>query len=77
MFLKLSSTKHIVFVITSEFDWLPWQQKDIIIADILTKVFRKYLLSGSPPNVYFVSKPLKLISCHDNQNAKFLKKKKN
>ena len=43
-----------------------------LIADILTKVFWKYLLSGPPPNVYVVSKPLKLISCHVSQKAKFL-----
>ena len=34
---------------------------------ILTKVFRKYSLSGPPPNIYFVSKPLNLISRHGNQ----------
>ena len=45
------------------------------IADILTKVL--YLLSGPPPNVFFVSKPLNFISCHGNQKAKFLKKKIN
>ena len=45
-------------------------------ADILTHIFRKYLLSDPPPNLYFVSKPVNLISCHGNQKAKFLKKKK-
>ena len=43
-----------------------------LIADILTNVFRKYLLSDPPPNVYFVSKTLNLISCHGIQNANFL-----
>ena len=45
-----------------------------LIADILTKVFLTYLLSGPPANEYFVSQPLNLINCYDNQKAKFLKK---
>ena len=44
-----------------------------LIAKILTKDFRKCLLSGPLPNIYFLSKPLNLIGCENNQKAKFLK----
>ena len=40
------------------------------IADILTKVFQKCLLSGPLPNIYFLSKTLNFIG---NQTAKFVK----
>ena len=44
------------------------------IADILmTKVFETCLLSGTLPNIYFLSKPLNLIGFHDNQKAQFAK----
>ena len=43
------------------------------IADILTKDFMKCLMSGSLPNIYFLSKPLNLIGCHGNQKAEFAK----
>ena len=43
------------------------------IADILTKVIQKCLLSGPIPNIYFLLKPLHLIGCHGNQKAKFAK----
>ena len=35
--------------------------------------FKKYLLSGPVPNIYFLSKPFNLIGCHGNQKAKFAK----
>ena len=42
------------------------------IADILTKVFfKKCLMSGLLPNIYFKSKPRDLIGCHGNQKAEF------
>ena len=44
-----------------------------LIADILTKVLQKCLLSGPLPNIYFLSKPLNLIGCHGNQKAQFAK----
>ena len=34
MFLEWSSTKHNIFVLTSKFDWLPWQQKGRICKKI-------------------------------------------
>ena len=41
------------------------------IADILTKVFWKCLMSGPLLNIKFLSKPLNLISCHGNQKSDF------
>ena len=43
------------------------------IANILTKVFFKFLMSGPLPNLYILSKPLNLIGCHGNQKAEFAK----
>ena len=37
------------------------------IADILMKAFKKCLLSGPLPNIYFLSNLLNLIGCHGNQ----------
>ena len=44
-----------------------------LIADILTNVFQKGLLSGPLPNIYYLSKPLNMIGCHGNQKLKFAK----
>ena len=44
-----------------------------LIADILTKVLQKCLLSGPHRNMYFLSKPLNLIDSHGNLKAKFIK----
>ena len=43
-------------------------------ADILTKVFQKCSLSSPLPNIWVLSKPLNLIGCNANRNAKFAKK---
>ena len=45
-----------------------------LIADILTKVFQKCSLGGLLPNIWFFSKPLNLIVCHGNRNAKVAQK---
>ena len=46
------------------------------IAEILTNVLRKYLLSGSLPNIFFGSNlSLSLIGCYGNLKAKSEKKK--
>ena len=45
-----------------------------LIADILTKLFQKYLLSCPLTNRSFLSKQLKFIGCYCNQKAKSLKK---
>ena len=41
--------------------------------DILTKVLLKCSLSSSLPTICILSKPLILISCHDNQKAELKK----
>ena len=44
-----------------------------LIAEILTTVFQKCLLSGPLPDIYFFTKPLNLIEYQGNQKAKFPK----
>ena len=46
-----------------------------LIADILTKVFQKCSLDSLLQNIRIFSKPLNLIGCHGNRNAKFVGKK--
>ena len=45
-----------------------------VTADILTNNLQKCSLSRPLPNILFLSKPLNLISCHDNRKLKFEKK---
>ena len=45
-----------------------------LIADILTKVFLNCSLSGPLQDIWILSKPLYVIGCHGNRNAKFAKK---
>ena len=45
-----------------------------LIANILTKVLQRCSLSSLLPNIWILSKPLNLISCHGNQKDKFAKK---
>ena len=45
-----------------------------LTAGISTKVLQKYSLSNPLWNIQILSKPLNLISCHDNWKAKFAKK---
>ena len=45
-----------------------------LIADILTKVLQKCMLSDPPPSISFLSKTHNLIGCHGNQKVKFAKK---
>ena len=54
-----------------------WKKRGIYcyLAAGMTKVLQKYSLSSSLLNVSFLSKPLNLIGCHDNQNAKFVENK--
>ena len=42
-------------------------------ADNLTKCFKKSLLSGLPPSISFLSKPLNLIGFHGNKKPQFAK----
>ena len=44
-----------------------------LTADILTKVLQKCSLISPLPTIWNLSKPLNLIGCHGNQNAKFAK----
>ena len=48
-----------------------------IIADILTNVLQKCLMSCPPQSISFETKPLNLIGCHVNRNAKFAEKNPN
>ena len=41
MFFEWFSTKHTFFILTSEFDWLPWQP----IGKICEKIFKNQLSS--------------------------------
>ena len=45
-----------------------------LTAYIVTKVVQKCSLSSPLPSIRIVSKPLNLIGCHDNRNAKVAKK---
>ena len=45
-----------------------------LTADILTKFLQKCSVSSPLPNVWILSKPLYLIGCHGNRNAKSAKK---
>ena len=45
-----------------------------LTADIVTKVLQKYLLSGPPLYIAFLTKSLNLIGCHSNLNVRFAKK---
>ena len=45
-----------------------------LTADILTKGLQKYSCSSPLPTIWILSKPLNLIGCHGNRNAKFVKK---
>ena len=58
---------------------LQWEKVKVglycyLIADILTKVLQKCSLNSPLPNIWILSKPLKLIGCHDNRKYKFSKK---
>ena len=44
-----------------------------LIADILTKVLQKCLLSGPPPSISFYTKPLNSFGCLGNRNVEFAK----
>ena len=46
-----------------------------LTADILTKMLQNYSSSNPLPTVWILSKPLNLIGCYGNRNAKFAKKK--
>ena len=63
MFLEWSSTKYIFFVITSEFDWLPWQPKGKICKTNIKKILRSCV--GNKAKLY------RIVS-----NISFNKKKK-
>ena len=83
IFIPIAHVLSLQWQLKFSIDLLQWDKWKLafhyyyLIADILTKKIQKYLLSGPPSNIYFVSKPLNFNRCHGNpQKAKFLKKKK-
>ena len=49
MFVEWSSTKHILFVLTSQFDWLSWQKAEFaknIQASTHQKLYRGFYMSA-------------------------------
>ena len=73
------ATLSFFYLLSIDLQWENWKLAFIAISlqtfdDFFFFFFApKCLLSGSLPNIYFLSKPLNLIGCPGNQKIKFAK----